>query len=102
VRKKTSHAFSQIIAKSFNILFQPSNIRVSGDKLKLLGFGLSRLQVEGEEVTHNYGSVGYAAPEQVNNDVITETADAWAIGVLVYILWVFICVAYIHKTQLQQ
>ncbi|WAR10696.1 OBSCN-like protein, partial [Mya arenaria] len=43
---------------------KPSNIRVNGDRVKLLGFGVSRVLLEEEEVTHNYGSVGYASPEQ--------------------------------------
>ncbi|XP_052813115.1 uncharacterized protein LOC128240501 isoform X5 [Mya arenaria] len=65
---------------------KPSNIRVNGDRVKLLGFGVSRVLLEEEEVTHNYGSVGYASPEQVNNDVLTARTDVWSIGVLIYIL----------------
>ncbi|KAH3753169.1 hypothetical protein DPMN_187800 [Dreissena polymorpha] len=66
---------------------KPSNIRVCGDQLKLSGFGLSRILIpEDEEVTHNYGSVGYASPEQVTNSALSSRTDVWYIGVLVYII----------------
>jgi serine/threonine protein kinase len=56
------------------------------DHIKLLGFGLSRLLLDDEDITHNYGSIGYASPEQVTNQVLTPASDTWAVGVLTYIL----------------
>lgn len=58
----------------------------NADQPKLIGFGLSRILQSDEEIMHNYGSVGYASPEQVTNDVLTNTTDIWSIGVLVYLL----------------
>jgi len=56
------------------------------DQPKLIGFGLSRILQSDEDIMHNYGSVGYASPEQVANDVLTNTTDVWSIGVLAYLL----------------
>lgn len=56
------------------------------EDIKLMGFGLSRILQPDEEIMHNYGSVGYASPEQVTNNVLTPNTDMWAVGVLAYIL----------------
>ncbi|XP_053385363.1 uncharacterized protein LOC123538773 isoform X2 [Mercenaria mercenaria] len=68
---------------------KPSNIRMSGtdmDDIKLIGFGLSRTLQAEEDITHNYGSVGYASPEQVTNEILTRNTDMWSVGVLAYLL----------------
>ena len=54
--------------------------------MKLMNFALARQLIADEELTHNYGSVGYASPEQVAEDMITDKTDMWAIGVLAYVL----------------
>lgn len=56
------------------------------DEPKLIGFGLSRMLLPDEDITHNYGSVGYASPEQVTNEVLLNTTDIWSVGVLAYLL----------------
>ena len=56
------------------------------DDIKLLGFGLSRVLQPEEDITHNYGSVGYASPEQVTNVALKPNTDLWSVGVLAYLL----------------
>ena len=54
--------------------------------MKLMNFALARQLVADEEITHNYGSIGYASPEQVAEDMITDRTDMWGVGVLAYVL----------------
>ena len=54
--------------------------------MKLMNFALSRQLVADEDIIHNYGSIGYASPEQVAEDIITDRTDIWGLGVLAYIL----------------
>ncbi|KAL4217412.1 hypothetical protein ACF0H5_023862 [Mactra antiquata] len=78
--------------EKLNILhldIKPGNIRMTGSGLtepKLIGFGYSRTLVPEEEITQNYGSIGYASPEQITNDVVTQASDLWSVGVLAYLL----------------
>ena len=54
--------------------------------MKLINFALSRQLIGDEDLIHNYGSIGYASPEQVGEDIITDKTDIWGVGVLAYIL----------------
>ena len=75
---------------------KPSNILVTADgQVKLLDFGIARLQQESQEaggateLTEIAGRAftpEYAAPEQVEGGDVSTATDVYALGVLMYVL----------------
>ncbi|MBI4509320.1 MAG: serine/threonine protein kinase [Deltaproteobacteria bacterium] len=68
---------------------KPQNIFISGDGVRLLDFGVSRLQEGTSALTQTaavLGTPGYLAPEQVASHLgkISARTDVFALGVVVY------------------
>jgi predicted ATPase len=72
---------------------KPDNVMVRPDGyVKLLDFGLAKMQPEiitvGQGPTTEagvlLGTVGYMAPEQARGEVVTQEADVFALGVMLY------------------
>ncbi|XP_070841388.1 death-associated protein kinase 2 [Chaetodon trifascialis] len=70
---------------------KPENIMLS-DKvsshpnIKLIDFGLAHHFHQGEEYRSTSGTPQYIAPEVINYEPLSTTADMWSIGVITYIL----------------
>lgn len=65
----------------------PSNILVTGDKVKLVDFGLAELlesQVIDEAATHVMGTPRYVAPERLLGRAATEMCDQYALGIVLF------------------
>jgi tetratricopeptide (TPR) repeat protein len=73
---------------------KPDNVMVRPDGYaKLLDFGLARTQPEtitigstspGTEPGLLLGTIGYMAPEQARGEIVTQEADVFALGVMLY------------------
>src|SRR5687767_14409518 len=73
---------------------KPDNVMVRPDGYaKLLDFGLARVQPEtvtvgstgpGTEAGLLLGTIGYMAPEQARGEIISQEADVFALGVMMY------------------
>lgn len=70
---------------------KPENIMLS-DKvspnpmIKLIDFGLAHRFHQGEEYRSTSGTPQYIAPEVINCEPLSTTADMWSIGVITFIL----------------
>ncbi|XP_064086317.1 microtubule-associated serine/threonine-protein kinase 2-like isoform X3 [Macrobrachium nipponense] len=68
---------------------KPQNLVMMGQTpeagVKLVDFGLSRVIVQGTEITQIMGTPDYVAPEVINFEPISLATDMWAIGVLTYV-----------------
>ncbi len=89
---------------SQSVLFRdlkPENILVEeGLELKLIDFGLAR---KTHEPSEGAGSVGYAAPEQWQNDQAdTERADVYGLGATLFFLLTGHHPKPVYKAQVQQ
>ncbi|XP_053328210.1 serine/threonine-protein kinase 17B [Spea bombifrons] len=69
--------------KPQNILFSSCNPR--GD-IKIVDFGLSRKLSSTNELHEIMGTIDYTAPEILNYEPITTSADIWSVGVICYML----------------
>ncbi|EOR01424.1 hypothetical protein E3P92_01584 [Wallemia ichthyophaga] len=70
--------------KPENILYKSKD---AGSGVVIADFGISqRLDSHNAQITSLAGSVGYAAPEILNNDAHSKPVDLWAIGVVTYVL----------------
>ncbi|MEM7113992.1 MAG: tetratricopeptide repeat protein [Chloroflexota bacterium] len=63
---------------------KPENVLVVNDSVRLLDFGLSATK---EQAVASVGSWRYMAPELLQGEMATETADLYAVGVLAYQLF---------------
>jgi serine/threonine protein kinase len=67
---------------------KPKNILLTLDnQLKICDFGFSKFNDDSNNVTTNYGSPLYMAPELINNNYISElynTNDQWSIGIILF------------------
>eukprot|EP01066_Platyproteum_vivax_P007222 Platyproteum_vivax@DN2772_c0_g1_i2.p1 len=68
--------------KPDNFLFQD---KTDTSRIKLIDFGLAEKFKKGEVLSERAGSFFYMAPEMLDRNY-TEACDAWAIGVILYIL----------------
>ncbi|XP_047105588.1 obscurin isoform X3 [Schistocerca piceifrons] len=57
-----------------------------GDDLKICDFGLSRRINFGKLASLDYGMPEFVAPEVVNGDGVSTSADMWSVGIITYIL----------------
>jgi serine/threonine protein kinase len=65
----------------------PSNILVTGDRVKLVDFGLAELlesQIIDEAATHVMGTPRYVAPERLLGRAATEACDQYALGIVMF------------------
>jgi len=65
----------------------PSNILVTGDRVKLVDFGLAELlesQIIDEQATHVMGTPRYVAPERLLGRAATEACDQYALGIVMF------------------
>src|SRR5262245_4782083 len=86
-----AHRFEAIIAnREFRSLVHgdltPRNVRItSGQKVKVLDFGIAKALSLSRKVTRNdFGTLWYLSPERLESGVVDEYADFWAIGVMLY------------------
>lgn len=64
---------------------KPRNVLVDKDgHIKLIDFGLSKIQSEPENHRMICGTPHYVAPEMLKGDEHTEMVDFWSFGVVVY------------------
>jgi len=71
---------------------KPSNLRLTPDgRLKILDFGLARMQSSPDAATESYahsttpaGTLPYMAPEQLRGEELSPRVDIWAVGVVLY------------------
>ncbi|MCS6977245.1 MAG: protein kinase [Gemmatales bacterium] len=69
--------------KPGNVWIEP----VRGGRVKLLDFGLARLDEDGEPLTESgaiLGTPAYMAPEQARGEKTDARADLWSLGVILY------------------
>lgn len=65
----------------------PNNVIVALDGPKLIDFGIARAyDKSANRDTHNWGTTGYAAPEQFGFDQSDERTDVFALGMLYWFL----------------
>lgn len=64
---------------------KPSNLMIYEGQLKLVDFGVARYKFN-QKLGCNYGTRGFAAPEQYHETTLDETSDIYGIGMLLYFL----------------
>lgn len=63
----------------------PSNIFIKNGHIKIGDFGLSKKLDNCDSVKHyNYGNVLYLSPEQLSNNLISQKADIYSLGLIYY------------------
>ena len=90
--KKSAYRYMRQICDAVSLLhkkgiihrdIKPANIMLQNETVTLIDFGIARIIQEGRNHdTMALGSVGYAAPEQFGFSQTCETADIYALGVL--------------------
>ena len=55
-------------------------------EVKLVDFGLSKIIGPGEHCNDSFGTLGYAAPEVLNEKPYDCKVDIWGLGVILYIM----------------
>lgn len=65
---------------------KPENIIVCQDRLKLVDFGSSMLQLGNEKRKKSFGTKGYAAPEQYGFRKLDRRSDIFGIGGIMFFL----------------
>mmetsp|Transcript_28212 Transcript_28212/g.56333 ORF Transcript_28212/g.56333 Transcript_28212/m.56333 type:complete len:531 (-) Transcript_28212:187-1779(-) len=93
VRKVTS---ALVYMHSKNVIhrdLKPENLllahkpRSSHDiEVKIIDFGLSKIMSDGPVASSFLGTRGYLAPEMIQRRQYTKSVDAWALGVIVFVL----------------
>ena len=64
---------------------KPSNLMIHQGHLRLVDFGAARYKYD-EKASSNYGTPGFAAPEQYRKTKLDERSDIYGIGMLLYFL----------------
>lgn len=67
---------------------KPSNLRFEGrSRIRLLDFGLARrLDQPDRGVVSEFGSLPYASPERLRENLLTPAADLWSVAVILYVV----------------
>lgn len=72
---------------------KPENLLLARDprsthdiEVKIIDFGLSKIMVDTSVATSFLGTRGYLAPEMIQRRDYTKSVDAWALGVIVFVL----------------
>lgn len=68
---------------------KPENILCvsrTGNKIKLIDFGLARQLDENEPLRVMFGTPDFAAPEVLSYDIVSLSTDMWSVGVICYVL----------------
>ena len=86
-----AHHFETVIGnREFRSLVHgdltPRNVRItSGQKVKILDFGIAKALSLSRKVTRNdFGTLWYLSPERLESGVVDEYVDFWAVGVMLY------------------
>ena len=86
-----AHRFEAVIGdREFRSLVHadltPRNVRItSGEKVKVLDFGIAKALSLSRKVTRNdFGTLSYLSPERLESGVVDESVDFWAVGVMLY------------------
>ncbi|XP_067046319.1 uncharacterized protein [Acropora muricata] len=74
--------FMHLDLKPQNVMFKNEG----GSKIKLIDFTLTRKFDPDKETRISFGTAEYVAPEIVNYEPVTPSADMWAIGVMTYMM----------------
>ncbi|XP_074607572.1 uncharacterized protein LOC141860382 isoform X3 [Acropora palmata] len=74
--------FMHLDLKPQNVMFKNEG----GSKIKLIDFTLTRKFDPDKETRISFGTAEYVAPEIVNCEPVTPSADMWAIGVMTYMM----------------
>ncbi|XP_068706499.1 uncharacterized protein [Montipora foliosa] len=76
------NGFMHLDLKPQNVMFKNEG----GSKIKLIDFSLTRKFDPDKETKISFGTAEYVAPEIVNYEPVTPSADMWAIGVVAYMM----------------
>ena len=63
---------------------QPKNLLVCDGMVRLIDFDHARYAYEADDPGESYGTIGFAAPEQMAGETLDPRTDVYAIGALLY------------------
>lgn len=72
--------------KPENLLLQHKPRSSHDIEVKIIDFGLSKIMSHGHMTGSFLGTRGYLAPEMIQRREYTKSVDAWALGVIVFVL----------------
>lgn len=89
---ETSHAMSAEVAGRGGVGIihgdiKPENIRLQGDRVRILDFGIAKHLADARGYTRNpFGTPPYTPPERLERGVVDRRSDLWALAVVLYVM----------------